>query len=217
MMPSTKKYLLFFTQSAFDIDYIVELVTDLEVYAATFESVAKKYHNPKLSQDILKKRALLHRKRVADAYLLDVYLEACQRYKIPNYQTIITNQEAAIMEHKEELTKIFRNRWTVGHQCNTTGCQSFLVIDAGLKPYRKVCAAKLSGFREFKESEDIVITGCTAMPQPNDKYCMKHLAEETPVITADLKLHFFIEILYWLFLSSPIQYLQEEILLRIEI
>ena len=66
-----------------------------------------RYHNPRLPQDTLKKRALLHRKRVADAYLLYVYLEACQRYEIPNYQIIKTNLEAAIMEHKDELTKRF--------------------------------------------------------------------------------------------------------------
>ena len=116
---------------------------------------------------------------------LYVYLEASQRYEIPNYQIIKTSLEANIMEHKEMLTQKFRQRWTHGHKCDVKGCQSVLVIDAGLKPYRKVCGAKLSGFREFKESEDIVITGCTAMPQPNGKYCMKHLDEESPIITAD--------------------------------
>ena len=112
--------------------------------------------------------------------------EASQRYEIPNYQIIKTSLEANIMEHKEMLTQKFRNRWTLGHKCNVKGCQSVLVIDAGLKPYRKVCGAKLSGFREFKESEDIIITGCTAMPQPNGKYCMKHLDEESPIITCML-------------------------------
>ena len=111
--------------------------------------------------------------------------EASQRYEIPNYQIIKTSLEANIMEHKEMLTQKFRNRWTLGHKCNVKGCQSVLVIDAGLKPYRKVCGAKLSGLREFKESEDIVLTGCTAMPQPNSKYCMKHIDEESPIITAD--------------------------------
>ena len=80
-----KKVLVVSTQSAFEIDYLVELVTDVGVYAATFESVAKKfnrYHNPRLPQDTLQKRQLLYRKRVADAYFLYVYILTTRSLKL---------------------------------------------------------------------------------------------------------------------------------------
>ena len=89
------------------MEYLVEMVSEVEVYAATFEAIAKKFnrhHNPRLPQDTLEKRALLYRKRVANAYFLYVYLKASQRYEIPNYQIIKTRLEANIMEHKEMLT-----------------------------------------------------------------------------------------------------------------
>ena len=71
-----------------------------------------------------------------------VYLEASQRYEIPNYQIIKTSLEANIMEHKEMLTQKFRQRWTHGHKCDVKGCQSVLVIDAGLKLKGLWCQAK---------------------------------------------------------------------------
>ena len=52
-------------------------------------------------------------------------------------------------------------------------------------PFRKICGAKLNGVREFKVSEDIVVTGCTAIPQPNNKYCQEHASTESPIITTD--------------------------------
>ena len=39
--------------------------------------------------------------------------------------------------------------------------------------------------REFKVSEDIVITGCTSITQPNKKFCQQHEDGESPVITVD--------------------------------
>ena len=182
------KVLVVSSQSAFDIDYLVDLVSDVELYAAGFETCAKKfnrYHSFNLPNDTLNKRALLYKKRVANAYFLFVYLECCQRYGIPNYQIIRTTLDAAIMEHKEKLTQAFRSRWTVGHKCQKKGCQSCLVIDAGLKPFRQICGAKLNGFREFKISEDIVVTGCTSIPQPNKKFCQQHEDGESPIVTVD--------------------------------
>ena len=182
------KVLVVSSQSAFDIEYLVDLVSEVELYAACFETCAKKfnrYHNFNLPQDTLNKRALLYKKRVSNAYFLFVYLESCQRYQIPNYQIIRTTLDAAILEHKEELLQAFRTKWTLGHKCEKRGCQSCLVIDAGLKPFRKICGAKLNGFREFKVSEDIVITGCTSIPQPNNKFCQQHEDGESPIVTVD--------------------------------
>ena len=182
------KVLVVSSQSAFEIDYLVDLVSEVELMAAGFDTCAKKfnrYHNFNLPNDTLNKRALLYKKRVANAYFLFVYLEVCQRYQIKNYQIIRTSLDAAMLEHKEALMQAFRARWTLGHSCNKKGCQSCLVIDAGLKPFRKICGAKLNGFREFKVSEDMTITGCTAIPQPNNKYCQEHEDGESPIITVD--------------------------------
>ena len=182
------KVLVISSQSAFEIDYLVEIVSDVELFAAGFETCAKKfnrYHNFNLPHDTLEKRALLYKKRVSNAYFLFTYLECCQRYEIPNYQIIRTSLDAAILEHKEELIQAFRSRWTLGHKCEKRGCQSCLVIDAGLKPFRKLCGAKLNGIREFKASEDFIITGCTSIPQPNKKFCQQHEDGESPVIPVD--------------------------------
>ena len=47
-----------------------------------------------------------------------------------------------------------------------------------------VCAAKLSGVREFPKAGLKVITGCTKHPAFNSKYCQEHCSEESPAVTA---------------------------------
>ena len=67
------KVLMVTTQSAFDVEYLDEMVAEVEVYASTFEAIAKKFsrhHNPKLPQDTLEKRALLNRKRIANVFFV---------------------------------------------------------------------------------------------------------------------------------------------------
>ena len=63
--------------------------------------------------------------------------------------------------------KIFRNFWTVNHECDKAGCRSCIVIDAGLKPHRKVCKALWNGVREYEVAGQSIVTGCTAFPLPN--------------------------------------------------
>ena len=131
------KVLVVSSQSAFDIDYLVDLVSDVELFAAGFETCAKKLnrcHDFNLPHDTLNKRELLYKKQVASAYFLFIYLESCQRYEIPNYQIIRNSLDASILDHKEELIQAFRTKWTLGHKCEKRGCQTCLVIDAGLKP-----------------------------------------------------------------------------------
>ena len=77
--------------------------------------------------------------------------------------------------------KEYRRRWTVEHECNTPGCRSCVVIDAGLKPHRKVCKALWNGVREYEDSGQRVVTGCTSYPIPNKTYCKMHEGEPTPV------------------------------------
>ena len=72
------KVLVISSQSAFEIDYLVDIVSDLELFAAGVEACAKKfnrYHNFNLPHDTLEKRALLCKKQVFNAYFLFTYLE----------------------------------------------------------------------------------------------------------------------------------------------
>ena len=47
-----------------------------------------------------------------------------------------------------------------------------------------VCAAKLSGIREFPKAGIKVFTGCTKHPAHNSKFCAEHKKEPSPVIPA---------------------------------
>ena len=58
-------------------------------------------------------------------------------------------------------------------------------MDAGLKPHRKLCGAKLSGIREFKTADVKVFTGCRKIPKPDNKFCAEHCDTETPVIPSE--------------------------------
>ena len=61
------KVLVVSSQSAFEVDYLVDLVSEVELMAAGFDTCAKKfnrYHNFNLPNDTLNKRALLYKKRV---------------------------------------------------------------------------------------------------------------------------------------------------------
>ena len=77
--------------------------------------------------------------------------------------------------------KSFRNRWTLNHECTIPGCRSCIVIDAGLKPHRKVCKALWNGVREYEAAGQSVVTGCTSYPLPKKTYCSVHDGEPTPV------------------------------------
>ena len=171
-------------QSAFHIDFLVEIVGQVNISSATFEGIAKQYnrfHQMKLPCDVMDRRVELSRDVVNNAYFLFCYLEIGQRYGIPNYQIIRNNLDSAILENKGELMKTYRIRWTIDHECDIPGCRSCIVIDAGLKPHRKVCKALWNGVREFEVAGQSVVTGCTSYPVPNKTYCAIHEGEPTPV------------------------------------
>ena len=172
------------SQTAFHINLLVEIVGQVNVSSATFEGIAKQYnrfHQMKLPYDVQDRRAELTKDIVNNAYFLFCYLEIGQRYGIPNYQVIKNDLDNAILDNKSEFMKAFRRTWTLDHHCDITGCGSCIVIDAGLKPHRKVCKALWNGIREFEYSGLSVITGCTSYPIPNKTYCTVHDEEETPV------------------------------------
>ena len=153
------------SQTAFEISYLYEIALDVEINSANFEALSTKYNINQfftnLPYDVLERRQELCRKRLSHGYFLFAYLELGQRYKIPNWFIIKTTLDNAILEHREEFMKEFRERWTIGHQCDKKGCGEAMIIDGGLKPHRPICYAKLSGVRQFPMAGVSTVTGCT--------------------------------------------------------
>ena len=171
-------------QSAFYLDYLVEVVGHVDINSTTFEAMAKQYnrfHHMKLPFDVMNRRVELHEGLLNDAYFLFCHLEIGQRYGIQNYQIIRNTLDATILENKGEMMKAFRRKWTLEHECSVPGCRSCIVIDAGLKPHRKVCKALWNGIREYEVAGQSVVTGCTSYPVPNKTYCSLHEGEPTPI------------------------------------
>ena len=175
-------------QTGFDIEYLVELVSRVQISSTTFEGAAKefnRFHNRTLPMDVQNKRVEIFRQRLAEAYNLFNFIEYCQRYSIKNYQIIKNNLDDSIMEHKEGMLAAFRERWTVGHACDRPGCRVALVIDGGLKPHRSICGAKTCGVRVFKTAGVTIMTGCSSIPQPKSKFCFEHQDGQHPVVAGD--------------------------------
>ena len=171
-------------QTAFTIDFLVEIVGQVDISSSTFEAMAKQYnrfHHRKLPFDVMDRRVELNQDLLNNAYFLFCYLEIGQRYEIPNYQIVRNTLDSTILENKGELMRVFRHRWTVDHECSIPGCRSCIVIDAGLKPHRKVCKALWNGVRVYEDAGQSVVTGCTSYPIPNKTFCTLHEGEPTPV------------------------------------
>ena len=155
-------------QTAFDMDYVIEIVTDVNILSACFDGIARKFNrlkNRHLPSATLERRVEICRKRVADAFYLFSYLEYSQRYSKDRWQVILEGDlEKTIMEHKDELHLKFRERWTIGHSCDVPGCDWCVIIDVDLKPHQMLCAAQLSGVREFEDADVRVVTGRAEMP-----------------------------------------------------
>ena len=96
--------------------------------------------------------------------------------------TIPKTLDEAILANKSELHEAFRTIWTKNHRCDAPGCGKILVMDGGLKPHRKLCAAKLAGVREFETTGLKVVTGCTRIPGPKSKFCHEHQNSESPAL-----------------------------------
>ena len=176
------------SQTAFDMDFLVEFVSRVQISSTTFEGAAKefnRFHNMNLPYDVTGMRIELNRQRIAEAYYFYTYLEYGQRYKIKDYQIIKNSLDEAILEHKVEMLAAYRERWTVKHECDRPGCKVALVIDGGLKPHRSICGAKTCGVRVFKEAGATIMTGCSCIPQPNSKFCFDHQDGQHPVVPGD--------------------------------
>ena len=113
-------------QTGFELDYLIEMVSQIEINSDNFEGLSKVYnrfHNQRLPMELMKRREDLCRKRMTEAYFLFlyVYLELGQRYSIPNYQVIHGDLDNAILKHQEEFQITFRKKWFT-HRCDVPGC-----------------------------------------------------------------------------------------------
>ena len=180
------EFLVVSNQTAFERDYLIEVVADIYLLQGCFENISKKFNrlkNRQLPTATQERRTELYRKTLTNAFFLYAFLEYGQRYAIKGWQRVKGSVEETVMDLKDELAKSFQERWTKVHKCDRPGCESCLIIDGDLKPHHILCAAKLCGIREFANSDVKVVTGCTSMPGTKDKFCFKHRSEETPVRT----------------------------------
>ena len=112
----------------------MELVGQVDISSENFEAAAKRYnrfHAKSIPLDKNKRRMEVNKILVGNAYFLFCYLEICQRYEIENYQVIKNDLNSAILEHKGELMRKYRQKWTMEHKCDTPGCRSCIVNDLG--------------------------------------------------------------------------------------
>ena len=74
---------------------------------------------------------------------------------------------------------LIQEKWG-NHQCDVKGCGEVLVMDGGLKPKRKVCAARTAAVYAFKHADIRTVVGCKTYPTPGQKFCREHLSSEVP-------------------------------------
>ena len=181
-----KEYLVTSSQTAFSVTYLWDCLLQIVFSNASFESLAKIYNNlhfVNLPTDVMLRRVEVHRKRIAEAIFLFAYLELGQRYGMS--PIISGGIDETILRNRTNIRDKFREIWTVDHLCETKGCSSVLIVDGGMKPTRKLCAAKLQGVKEFSMSGMVVVCGCPRNPQPDSKYCGEHVGLSSPAIPSE--------------------------------
>ena len=180
------KYLVTSSQTAFAVDYLWDCLLQIVFSNATFESLANVYNNlhfVNLPMDVMLRRVEVHRKRIAEAIFLFAYLELGQRY---GCSPIVSGGiDKTILQNRIHIRDRFRAIWSVDHRCDVKGCTTVLTVDGGMKPTRKLCAAKLHGVKEFSQSGMMVVCDCTRNPQPDSKFCGDHVGLPTPSMTLD--------------------------------
>ena len=80
-----KEFLVVTKQTAFSVTYLWDCVLQIVFQNASFESLAKVYNNlnfVNLPTDVMQRRIEIHRKRIAEAVILFMFLEQGQRYGV---------------------------------------------------------------------------------------------------------------------------------------
>ena len=182
--PLENKYLITSQSTAFEVLYLYELILMIFHGSCTFSSIAEIYnslHYTKIQQNMT--RYKLYEKRVSKAFFQYAMIDLSQRYDL-EIRFIPENIDLTMENHYQELVTLIQNKWG-DHRCATKGCGSCLVIDGGLKPQRKICAARTAGIFKFKHSPIETVVGCTRIPGVGEKFCREHLVANVPSLPAN--------------------------------
>ena len=181
-----KAYLVTSSETAFSLDFCLEMTLHCVHNNATFqglENVYNQLHNYN-RQNIT--RVNLNRKRLATAFFLYSFLEFTTRNGILHeFSCGDSWLDNTILQYYNLVKTQFSHHWTHSHMCEVPNCESMMVSDGGCKIMRSVCAAKFSSVRKYSHSDKAVLTGCTASPTPNSPFCSEHQNCESPVLLAE--------------------------------
>ena len=176
----SNEYLVTSRQTAFSTKYLYDITLQILFSNSSFQALAKIYNALHFTTSSGKAREEIFQERITDAFFLYSLLEISQRFGLPT--TFHPILDISLAETIPILKICHREYWTRQHKCDAAGCGTCLVIDGGMKPHRKVCAAKMSGVKVFESSGIKLVTGCTKIPGPKHKFCKDHIKEETPCI-----------------------------------
>ena len=126
------EFLVVSNQTAFERDYLIEVVADIYLLQGCFENISKKFNrlkNRQLPTATQERRTELYRKTLTNGFFLFAFLEYGQRYAIKGWQRVKGSVEETVMDLKDELAKSFQERWTKVHKCDRPGCETCLIID----------------------------------------------------------------------------------------
>ena len=139
--PFELEYLLTSQNTGFELAYIYECVLLVFHGTCSFTSICATYnslHHFSMSKDM--QRYSLNYQRVIRGFYTYALLDLSRRYNI-SVTFDKDDIDKSIEEHFEKLTNIIQDKWG-DHRCKVIGCGTILVIDGGLKPTRKICAAR---------------------------------------------------------------------------
>ena len=115
------EFLVVSNQTAFERDYLIEVVADIYLLQGCFENISKKFNrlkNRQLPTATQERRTELYRKTLTNGFFLYAFLEYGQRYAIKGWQRVKGSVEETVMDLKDELAKSFQERWTKVHKCD---------------------------------------------------------------------------------------------------
>ena len=176
-----KEHLIVSRNTAFETLYLYEVVMQVFFGNVCFRAVCSIYnsvHYSAISKDT--ERFSLYYKRIIRAFYTYSLLDLSSRYNM-KLKFDPQDIDVSIGNHFEELHNLINMKWK-DHHCKVNGCRSVLVIDGGLKPQRKVCAARTAAMYEHKHSGVQTLIGCTTIPSPGEQFCSLHMNAEVPSV-----------------------------------
>ena len=175
------QHLIVSRNTAFEVLYMYEVVMQCFHGNVCFRAVCSIYnsvHYSAISKDT--ERYSLNHNRIIRAFFTYSLLDLSSRYGIKlKFDT--QDIDKSIGNHFDELHNLINVKWK-DHHCDVNGCRSVLVIDGGLKPQRKVCAARTAAMFQHKHSGVQTLIGCTNIPSPGQQFCSLHLDAEVPSV-----------------------------------